>query len=209
MRAVRDRQLHRRSAGYDLADVMPCLTDRDPLVRAATAIAIALSKGADAPREVVAVLRESSTAGRKSRRGFTSCRMSTAHVLAYLALRRERSIGPDARSLAQALCERIDEVDGRSAVTYGQGLLALALGDGERPFAKRFVEILHTSSGSKQFWSSMTRATCSRGGICLARRASYVRSSPRWRRPDPEAMMHAHLHAGDGLDHADPGDDEH
>ena len=58
----------------------------------------------------------------------------------------------DARSLAQALCERIDEVDGRSAVTYGQGLLALALGTGERPFAKRFVEILATLATSKQFW---------------------------------------------------------
>ena len=73
-------------------------------------------------------------------------------MLSYLALAAGAVRSADARSLAQALCERIDEVDGRSAVTYGQGLLALAFGRGERPFAKRFIEILAALATSKQFW---------------------------------------------------------
>jgi hypothetical protein len=46
----------------ELDDGAPCLGDKDPLVRAATAVAIAIAKGPGAPREVVAGLREALTA---------------------------------------------------------------------------------------------------------------------------------------------------
>ncbi|NVB81314.1 MAG: hypothetical protein HOV81_23155 [Kofleriaceae bacterium] len=137
---------------YDLAELVPCLGDRDPLVRAATAIAIALTKGPETPREVVATLREAVHGYKEIAARFAELPYTDGHVLAYLALAAGAVRSADARSLAQALCEHLDDVDGRSAVTYARGLVALALGKGERPFAKRFVEILHTLAASRQFW---------------------------------------------------------
>lgn len=197
------------SDDYAVADAMTCLTDKDPLVRAATAIAIAMSKGPAAPREVVAVLREMILGWRDVAPRFAALPFVDAHLLAYLAHAAGTVGGPDARSLAQHLCERIDEVDPRSAVTYVDGLLALAFGEGKRPFAKRFLEILETVAGSKQLWSVddardvLARWKLPRSSGELRALVAALKAAP-----DPEAMMHAHLHAGDGLDHADPGDDE-
>jgi len=183
--------------GYDLADVTPCLTDKDALVRAATAIAIALSKGPDTPREVVATLREAVHAYTDIAARWHELPYTDGHVLAYLALATGSVRSSDARSLAQALCERIDEVDGRSAVTYGQGLLALALGDGERPFAKRFVEILDTLATSKQFWVFNVNAhevlekwSLPRSKDDLVKLVAEAKAAP-----DPEAWLHAKMHA--------------
>jgi hypothetical protein len=133
-----------------------------------------------------------------------------AHLLAYLAHAAGTVGGPDARSLAQHLCERIDEVDARSAVTYVDGLLALAFGEGRRRFAKRFVEILDSIAGSEHLWTVddardvLARWKLPRSSAELRALVAALKAAP-----DPEAMMHAHLHAGDGLDHGDPGDDEH
>jgi hypothetical protein len=138
--------------GCEYADVMPCLADKDPLVRTATAIALSLEHGPATPREVVAALREGLHIYKDVADRFAELPYVDGHVLAYLALAAGAVRSSDARSLAQALCERIDEVDGRSAVTYGQGLLALAFGRGDKPFAKRFVEILDALATSKQFW---------------------------------------------------------
>jgi antitoxin component YwqK of YwqJK toxin-antitoxin module len=182
--------------GYDVAEVTACLTDKDPLVRAATAISIALSKGPDAPREVVAALREAVHGYKDIAARFAELPYTDGHVLAYLALATGAVRSPDARSLAQALCERIDEVDGRSAVMYGQGLLALAFGRGERPFAKRFVEILATLAASRQFWVFDVNAHevldewhLPRSQDALQRLVGELQ-----RTPDAETSLHARMH---------------
>jgi antitoxin component YwqK of YwqJK toxin-antitoxin module len=181
--------------GYDLSDALPCLTDKDPLVRVAAAIAIGLSKGPDAPREVVAALREAVHANKDLSARWHELPYADGHVLAYLALAAGAVRSTDARSLAQALCERIDEVDGRSAVSYGQGLLALAFGKGERPFAKRFVEILDALATSKQFWVFNVNAhevldewNLPRSHDALKQLVAEVKIQT-----DPEAWMHAKM----------------
>lgn len=137
---------------FKLADVVPCLSDKDLLIRAAAATAIAERLGQDTPREAVAVLREAVHGYKDIATRFAELPYADSHVLAHLALAAGAVRSPDARSLAQALCERLDEVDERSAVLYGRGLLLLAFGAGERPFAKRFVEIVDTLARSAQFW---------------------------------------------------------
>jgi antitoxin component YwqK of YwqJK toxin-antitoxin module len=186
------------SSGCPLADVMPGLSDRDALVRATTAIAIARAHGPEAPREVVAGLREAVYGFREIAARWSALPFADGHVLAAVALAAGAVRSPDARSLAQALCERLGEVDDRSAVLYGQGLLALALGRGERPFAKRFVEVLDTLAHAPSFW---------------VREAEAQEVLARWQLPrspdelaallaqlaeqrDPEAWLYARIHAG-------------
>ena len=132
-------------------------------------------------------------------------------MLAYLALAAGSVGSTDARSLAQALCERIEEVDGRSAITYGQGLLALAFGRGEKPFAKRFVEILDTLAHSKQFWVFNVNAHEILGKWNLPRDQTGLKQlvTAIVAAPDPEAFMHSHMHAHDedDDDHDEDPDD--
>jgi hypothetical protein len=137
---------------YAIAEVLPCLRDGDLLVRATSAIAIGCTKGPESPRDVTDALAEALRGWRDIAEPFAELPYTDGHVLAYLALAIGSVRTPDARSLAQQLCASIDEVDARSAIMYGQGLLALALGRGERPFAKRFVEILAAVANSTQFW---------------------------------------------------------
>jgi antitoxin component YwqK of YwqJK toxin-antitoxin module len=183
--------------GYDLADVTPCSSDKDPLVRAATAIAVALSKGPDTPREIVATLREAVHSHADIAARWRELPYPDGHVLAYLSLAAGSVRSADARSLAQALCEKLDDVDGQSAVTYGQGLLALAFGRGERPFAKRFVEILDTLAASQRFWVFNVNAhevldkwNLPRSRDELAKLVAELKTQP-----DPEAWLHAQMHA--------------
>lgn len=181
---------------HDHADLAPCLTDKDPLVRAATAIAIALARGPEAPREVVAGLREAVHGHKEIAARWRELPHGDGHVLAQLALAAGSVRSPDARSLAQALCERLDEVDGPSALTYGRGLLALALGGGERPFAKRFVEILDCLARSARFWELAAKASellarwrLPRAQAELAELVAKLKATP-----EPEAWLHAQIH---------------
>lgn len=203
------------SEDYSLADAMTCLADKDPLVRAFTAISIATSQGGKTPREVVAVLRETMLGWREVAPRFAQAVGIKSHLLAYLALAAGVVGSPDARSLAQHLCDHLDAVDPKSAVPYVQGLLRLAFGDAERPFAKRFVEILETIGGSKKFWlADDARRVVARWRLPISAHELCAFSSALRAAPDPEAMMYAHMHAGDGLDdvalghHDDPTDDE-
>jgi hypothetical protein len=181
---------------YSLDDVTPCLVDKDPLVRAATAIAVGLSKGPDAPREVVAALREAVHGYKEIATRWRELPYTDGHLLAYLSLATGSVRSPDARSLAQALCEHIDEVDGRSAVTYGQGLLALAFGRGELPFAKRFVEILDALVKSKQFWVFNVNAheVLEKWHLPDSHDALVRLITELKTQADPEAWLHAKLH---------------
>jgi hypothetical protein len=128
---------------------------------------------------------------------FAELPFSDGHLLAYLALAAGSIRSPDARSLAQALCASIDEVDPRSAITYGQGLLALALGAGERPFAKRVVEILFTLAHSRQFWVFDVNAHEVLAKWNLPQDAAELVElvAELERAPDREALLHARIHA--------------
>ncbi len=173
-----------------------CLGDRDALVRAATAIACACAKGPATGRDVVTALRESLSAWRELAPRYAELPFADGHLLAYLALAAGSVRSPDARSLAQALCASLDEVDARSALTYGQGLLALALGTGDRPFAKRTVEILHTLAHSRAFWTFDVNAheilakwNLPRDQTALQELVDELHAAP-----DAEALLHARIH---------------
>ncbi|MBV8757724.1 MAG: hypothetical protein JO257_10625 [Deltaproteobacteria bacterium] len=179
----------------DLA--LSCLGDRDPLVRASAAIAIACAKGPATGRDVVTALREALTAWRELADRFAELPFADGHLLAYIALAAGSVRSPDARSLAQALCTGIDEVDARSAITYGQGLLALALGTGERPFAKRCVEILHALASSRAFWvfnvnahEILAKWNLPRDQAELQQLVDELQTAP-----DAEALLYARIHA--------------
>ena len=184
-------------ADHDLDELAPCLADKDALVRAAAAIAIAVARGAAAPREVVAALREAVHAHHEIAPRWRELPHADGHVLAYLAVAAGAVGSPDARSLAQALCERLDQVEARCAVTYGRGLLALAFGSGERPFAKRFVEILDVLARSELFWSMGDDASevLARWRLPRARAELHRLLADLKAAPQPEAWLHAHMHA--------------
>jgi hypothetical protein len=188
-------------------DVLPALHDRDLLVRAAAAIAISCAKGPDSPREVIHALGDAARGWRDLAARFGTLPYVDGHILAHLALA-AGSIGtPDARSLAHHLYPYIDETDARSAVTCGQGLLALAFGDGRRPFAKRFVEILDALARSKKFWTFNVNAHEVVDRWNLPREAREVAAlvAELQAAGDPESFMHQSMH---GSDQGDETDDE-
>ena len=173
-----------------------CLADRDLLVRTAAAIAVGCAKGPQTAREVVGTLREAIGMWRDLAPRFAELPYVDGHLLAYLALAAGSIRTPDARSLAQALCAALDEVDGRSAITYGQGLLALALGGGDRPFAKRCVEILGTLAYSKQFWVFDVNAheVLAKWNLPREQRALAALVRELEAAHDAESLLHARIH---------------
>jgi hypothetical protein len=182
---------------FTAADAMPSLLDKDPLVRAATAIAVGLRLGPETPRECLHMLDEAIRGWRDIATRFAELPYADAHVLAYAATAAGAIRTPDARSLTQQLCAALDEVDGRSALTYGQALLALAFGTGDRPYAKRFVEILDCLAKSTAFWTFDVNAHeilahwhLPANRLALAALVGELRASA-----DAEAMMHSRLHA--------------
>jgi hypothetical protein len=174
-----------------------CLGDRDPLVRAAAAIAIGCAKGPETAREVVTALRESLGMWRELAPRYAELPFADAHVLAHLALAAGSIRSADARSLAQALCAAFEDVDARSAITYGQGLLALALGTGERPFAKRCVEILATLAHSHKFWllAGDARDVLDKWNLPRDQTALQELVDELQHAPDAEALLHRRIHA--------------
>jgi hypothetical protein len=137
---------------FSAADVQPSLGDKDALVRAAAAIAVGQRRGADATRDVVRILDEALRTWRDLARRFDELPYVETHVLVAVADAIASIGSSDARSLARELCLHLEELDAESALEYGSALLVLAFGNGERPFAKRFLEILDTIAKSKPFW---------------------------------------------------------
>jgi len=180
-------------------DLVPALTDRDLLVRAAAAIAFGCARGPAAPREVITALADTLRHWRDIAPRFAELPYVDGHLLAYCALAAGTIGTPDARSLAHHLYPSIDEVDARSAITFGQGLLALAFGRGERPFAKRFVEILDAIARSKKFWTFdvnahevLDRWNLPHGPKEVATLVAVLQAAG-----DPESVMHQRMHGDD------------
>ncbi|MEO8845722.1 MAG: hypothetical protein ABI591_09595 [Kofleriaceae bacterium] len=142
---------------FAAADAAPLLADKDALVRATTAIALGLHRGPEATREAVHGLDDALRGWRDYAKRYAELPFADGHVLAQVALAAGAIRTPDARSLTHQLCAVLDEVDGLSALTFARGLLALAFGpEGgsyERPYAKRFVEVLEALARSKAFWT--------------------------------------------------------
>jgi hypothetical protein len=177
-------------------DALPSLLDKDPLVRATAAIAVGLRLGPETPRECLHMLDEAIRGWRDVAKRFAELPFARTHVLVYAALAAGAIRTPDARSLTQQLCAGLDEVDGRAALDYGQGLLSLAFGTGERPFAKRFVEILDCLAKSAAFWMFDVNAREVLGQwhlpgtrTGLAALVTELRAAA-----EPEVTMHAKLH---------------
>jgi hypothetical protein len=192
----------------DVAGVLPALADRDLLVRAAAAIAIACAKGPAAPREIVHALGDTIRGWRDIAPRFAELPFVDGHLLAYLALAAGSIRTPDARSLAHHLYPLIDETDARSAVTFGQGLLALAFGDGDRPFAKRFVEILDALARSKRFWTFdvNAREVLDRWNLPRSAREVAALVAELQVAGDPESVMHERMHGDDQGDEEEADD---
>ncbi|HEY6039622.1 MAG TPA: hypothetical protein VIV58_35320 [Kofleriaceae bacterium] len=184
---------------FSNADAAPLLADKDALVRATAAIALGVHRGADAPREAVHGLDDALRSWRDYAKRYGELPFAEAHVLAQIALAAGAIRTADARSLAHQLCTVIDEVDPRSVIAFARGLLVLAFGPAEaafeRPYAKRFVEILETLARSKQFWTNdaaaaelLERWHLPRGRIALLALVAELRGSA-----EPELAMHAKL----------------
>jgi hypothetical protein len=181
------------------SDAAPLLADKDALVRATTAIALGLHKGPDAPREAVHGLDDAVRGWREYAKRYAELPFAEGHVLSQIALAAAAIRTPDARSLAQQLCAALEDVDAGSVIAFARGLLVLAFGPPEgrrdRPFAKRFVEILETLARSKQFWihdaaaaELLERWHLPRGRIALMALVAELRGSS-----EPELTMHAKL----------------
>ena len=184
---------------FTAIDAAPLLADKDSLVRATTAIAIGLHRGPDAPREAVHGLDDALRNWREYAKRYAELPFGESHVLAQIAVAASAIRTPDARSLTHQLCTVIDEVDGPSAIVFARGLLALAFGPAggphDRPYAKRFLEILEVLARSKAFWSQEA-AACDLleswrlppNRIALLSLATELHGAG-----DPEAAMHAKL----------------
>ncbi|CAN5506453.1 hypothetical protein BH11MYX1_BH11MYX1_18670 [soil metagenome] len=184
---------------FTAVDAAPLLADKDALVRATTAIAIGLHRGPDAPREAVHGLDDALRNWREYAKRYAELPFAESHVLAQIALAAGAIRTPDARSLTHQLCTVIDEVDGRSAIVFARGLLELAFGPAggshDRPYAKRFLEILEVLARSKAFWSQEA-AACDvleswrlpPNRIAILALATEIHGAG-----DPEAAMHAKL----------------
>jgi hypothetical protein len=181
------------------ADAAPLLADKDALVRATTAIALGQHKGPDAPREAVHGLDDAVRGWRDYAKRYAELPFAEGHVLAQIALAAAAIRTPDARSLAQQLCAALEDVEARSVIAFARGLLVLAFGPPEgprdRPYAKRFVEILETLARSKQFWLNdaaaaelLDRWHLPRGRIALMALVAELRGSG-----EPELTMHGKL----------------
>jgi hypothetical protein len=201
--------------GGDPAQLAPVLRDPDPLVRAAAAIAIGCRKGPSAPPETVPAIAEAIRDFRALQPRFAELPYTAGHILGYLALAAGSIRSPEARALIGPLCAVIDEVDGVSATSLGQGLCALAFGRGERPFAPRFIDVLDALARSRQFWAFNVNAGevldrwNLREGIGDHARAGLAALVAELRAaPDPEAMLHARMHGGDDEDDSDEDDDD-
>jgi len=180
---------------FSADDAQPSLVDRDNLVRAAAAIAVGLRQGPAASRDVVRVLDEALRTWRDLARRFAELPYVDAHVLVAIA-EAAASIGtPDARSLARELCVHMADLEPRGALPYGGALLQLALGAGERPFAKRFLEMLDTVAKSKAFWVHEHEAAALLGARNLpASRLGLTALLDDLRKaPDAEAALYAKL----------------
>jgi len=184
---------------FSNADAAPLLADKDSLVRATTAIALGLHKGADAPREAVHGLDDALRGWRDYAKRYAELPFAESHVLAQIASAAGAIRTADARSLAHQLCTVIEEVEARSVIAFARGLLVLAFGPAEaafeRPYAKRFVEIIETLARSKQFWTNdaaaaelLERWRLPRGRIALMALVAELRGAA-----EPEATMHAKL----------------
>ncbi len=182
---------------YQLAEVKPCLDDRDPLVRAATAIAIGCSAGPESPREVVTQLADAIRRHKELAPRFAALTWAEEHVLAQLAFAAGAIGTPDARSLVHSLCAVFGEVDGRSAITFATGLLALAFGTGERPFAKRFVEVLQTLATGPGFWvyDSDASELLGRWNLPTERKQLGAFVTQLGAARDPESIAYAKMHS--------------
>jgi hypothetical protein len=185
------------SDDYALGDVLPVLGDRDPIVRCAAAIAIACTKPSQSPRDVVSALATSVRGWRELAPRFAQLPHTEHHLLAHLAVALGSISNPDARSLAPLLCDAIGEVDSDSAAAYGRGLLALAFGNGERPFAKRCVEIVSALATSAQFWSRDEAASeiLARWNLPRTRHLLTALVTELEAARDPEAILHARIRA--------------
>jgi len=186
---------------FSNADAAPLLADKDGLVRATTAIALGLHKGAEAPREAVHGLDDALRSWRDYAKRYGELPFAEGHVLAQIATAAGAIRTADARSLAHQLCTVIEDVEARSVIAFARGLLVLAFGPAEaafeRPYAKRFVEIIETLARSKQFWTNdaaaaelLERWRLPRGRIALMALVAELRGAA-----EPETTMHAKLTA--------------
>jgi hypothetical protein len=184
---------------FAAADAAPLLADKDALVRATTAIALGMHRGPDAPREAVHGLDDALRGWREYAKRYAELPFADSHVLAQIALAAGAIRTPDARSLTHQLCAVLDEVDGRAALVFARGLLALAFGaEGasyERPYAKRFIEVLEALARSKAFWTHeaaacdvLERWHLPKNRIAIIAIVTELRSSA-----DAEALMAAKL----------------
>jgi hypothetical protein len=178
--------------GAESREAEPFLDQPDGLIRMVAAVAAGNRFGPAAPAKAVDVLLncfetpDAATHKAYNALPFVGDEALADIVLALGCIRNER-----ARAQLSALAKRIDEMSELTAITYGRGLLALALGDGERPYAADFVTALEAIAQSRKFYGFVNcndvldAWNLPRGSEALSAFVREVKAAS-----DPEAAMH-------------------
>lgn len=130
------------------------LSDPDPLIRLETAIQCTLRTGPHAPDKAVEELIK---VWRQKDEELYSVYMRMPFVeqdlyaLVCLGLGCNRNTA--AQQLLPELCAGLEKQSPFDALTYGRGLLSLALGNAQVPFAPDFLLVLTTLASSKKFFT--------------------------------------------------------
>jgi hypothetical protein len=182
--------------GVTIDELAPSLEDPDPLVRAAAAVAAGRTFGPACPMRVVDVLSRTLSSWESLADRFAELPYADGHLLAYLAAALGAIGTAPARALTSELCRDLDGVDPQSALSYGHGLLTLALGRGDRPFAEAFLEVLGSLAKSRQFNEFNVNAAEVLERWNLPADAAGLRALVAELRAvaDPEALLHARMH---------------
>jgi HEAT repeat protein len=136
------------------------LKSDDFMMRSIAAMTMARMLGDQTPPEAVAILKEAfqkvvkdPSVVKEYNHFRVDSVMGEASFLAHIVMALGAIRSAEAMAMIPELCRHIDDVDGLSAETYGQGLLRLALGNGKKPLAKHFLAVLETLAESEKFYT--------------------------------------------------------
>ncbi len=183
-------------------DMLRFLAADQPLIHATAAIAAGRSFGPNCPDAVADALHDVMDRWRGLADDYHALPFVDVHMLALLSLAAGSIRTPRARQLSVPLRQNLDEVDALSAVGYGRGMLALAFGSGDLPFADDFVDILDTLASSNKFFQFINAHEVLDAWNLPRYQADLKEFVVRLRAADdPVQLVHDHMHGtGSGED---------
>jgi hypothetical protein len=183
--------------GAEPAEALPFLDHPDPVLRLVTATCACKRFGPDAPARSVDVLRECFEQWETLRGRYEELPFVNEHMLADLSIAVGSIRNDQARAMGPALAASLDTVDAFSSIRYARGLFALCFGNGDKPYAACFPEILATVARSQRFFEYVN---CNEvlDAWNLPHSAEQLRALAELvaAAPDPEEAMYQKMHEG-------------